>query len=160
MNEAEKDEATKRAGVTAPLNEEPFDEETIDEELDQPMNEAEPLVEEVIAEEVTLSPERDVPTQAGDEDEGLPFWGDGQAEDFRSRWTDIQTGFVDDPRRSVEQADELLETTIRSLTDNFGNRRSALRGEWERSKDLSTEDLRVTMKRYRSFLEGLLALEP
>lgn len=157
MNEADKDDGAQRARATAPVNEEPFEEETIDEPMDE---EEEPVVEEVIAEEVTMRPEPGARSQAGEEDDGVPFWGKGQIDDLRSRWTDIQTGFVDEPRKAVQQADQLLETTIQSLTDNFTNRRSALQRDWQRSNDLSTEDLRVAMKRYRSFLEGLLTLEP
>jgi hypothetical protein len=157
MNDADKDDGAQRARATAPVNEEPLEEETIDEPMDE---QEEPVIEEVIAEEVTLRQMPGARSQAGEEDDGVPFWGNGQVDDLRSQWTDIQTGFVDDPRKAVQQADQLLETTLHSLTDNFNNRRSALQRDWERNKDLSTEDLRVAMKRYRSFLEGLLTLEP
>jgi hypothetical protein len=37
-----------------------------------------------------------------------PLLATEDAEGFRARWTDIQTGFVDAPRQAVEQADALV----------------------------------------------------
>ena len=60
-------------------------------------------------------------------------------------------------------ADDLAGTvTLNSADGSIRTRRleGTLRRDWEGTGDLSTEDLRVSMKRYRSFLEGLLGLEP
>ncbi len=76
--------------------------------------------------------------------------------DFRSRWTDIQTGFVDEPRRAVEQADALVAEVIKRLANSFAEERSKLEGQWGRGDDVSTEDLRVSLRRYRSFFDRLL----
>ncbi len=77
---------------------------------------------------------------------------------MRSRWTEIQSEFVDEPRRSVEEADNLVATAIKRLADSFGDARSRLEGQWSRGGDVSTEDLRVALRRYRSFFDRLLTV--
>ena len=81
---------------------------------------------------------------------------ENEANDFRTRWTDIQTGFVDEPRRAVEQADALVAEVIKRLANSFAEERSKLEGQWGRGDDVSTEDLRVALRRYRSFFDRLL----
>ena len=44
-----------------------------------------------------------------------PLLAAEDAEGFRARWTDIQTGFVDAPRRAVEQADALVAELMQHL---------------------------------------------
>jgi len=88
-----------------------------------------------------------------------PLLEEGEAEEFRSRWQDIQTEFVDDPRHSVENADELVARVINSITENFASERTALEDQWNRGKEASTEDLRIAITRYRSFFNRLLTLE-
>lgn len=78
--------------------------------------------------------------------------------DLRSRWTDIQAGFVDEPRGSVEQADALVAGVMKRLAETFANERSKLDGQWSRGDDVSTEDLRVALQHYRSFFDRLLSL--
>jgi hypothetical protein len=81
---------------------------------------------------------------------------ENETNDFRTRWTDIQTGFVDEPRRAVEQADALVAEVIKRLASSFAEERSKLEGQWGRGDDVSTEDLRVSLRRYRSFFDRLL----
>jgi hypothetical protein len=81
---------------------------------------------------------------------------ENEANDFRTRWTDIQTGFVDEPRRAVEQADALVAEVIKRLANSFAEERSKLEGQWGRGDDVSTEDLRLSLRRYRSFFDRLL----
>ena len=78
--------------------------------------------------------------------------------EFNTRWTDIQTGFVDEPRRSVQQADALVQDVIKRIADSFGSERSQLEQQWDRGDQVSTEDLRVALQRYRSFFSRLLSL--
>jgi hypothetical protein len=87
-----------------------------------------------------------------------PLFAAGDAEGFRSRWTDIQAGFVDDPRHSVEQADGLVAEVIKNLADAFANERTGLEQRWQEGTDPSTEDLRVALRRYRSFFDRLLSM--
>jgi len=89
-------------------------------------------------------------------DAAATLFPEKEANDFRTRWTDIQTGFVDEPRRSVEQADALVAEVIKRLANSFAEERSKLEGQWGRGDDVSTEDLRVALRRYRSFFDRLL----
>ena len=82
-----------------------------------------------------------------DEDEGRHF---------RTRWTDIQAGFVDAPRAAVERADALVTETMKRMADMFAAERANLEAQWDRGKDVTTEDLRVALRRYRAFFDRLL----
>ena len=77
--------------------------------------------------------------------------------DLRRRWEEIQTRFVDDPRRAVEDADDLVAGVMKSLADGFAQAREQLEGQWSRGEDVSTEDLRIALQRYRSFFQRLLS---
>ena len=77
---------------------------------------------------------------------------------YRTQWESIQTGFVDQPRAAVEQADALVSQLVTRLTDVFGRERSALEGQWTKGENVSTEDLRVALTRYRSFFHRLLSM--
>jgi hypothetical protein len=91
-----------------------------------------------------------------EEEETTTLFPEKETTDFRTRWTEIQTGFVDEPRRAVEQADALVAEVIKRLADSFAEERSKLEGQWGRGDDVSTEDLRVSLRRYRSFFDRLL----
>ncbi len=80
-----------------------------------------------------------------------------QSSGYQSRWETIQTNFVDDPRRTVEEADELVAEVMRQLAESFAAERERLESQWGRGEDVSTEDLRVALQRYRSFFQRLLA---
>jgi hypothetical protein len=82
----------------------------------------------------------------------------GDLENLRARWREVQGDFVDEPRKAVEQANELVEGVIQKLTDVFSNERSKLEKEWGQGKDVSTEDLRQALRRYRSFFDRLLSV--
>ena len=86
-----------------------------------------------------------------------PLLGTEDAEGFRARWTDIQTGFVDAPRRAVEQADALVAELMQHLARTFADERGRLERHWDRGDDVPTDDLRDAFQRYRSFFERLLA---
>lgn len=78
--------------------------------------------------------------------------------DLRSRWTDVQAGFVDEPRASVEKADALVAEVMKHVAEKFANERSTLEGQWSRGDNVSTEDLRVALQHYRAFFDRLLML--
>lgn len=77
---------------------------------------------------------------------------------FQSRWDSIQTGFVDEPRQAVEQADTLVAEVMQRLAETFAQERAKLEGQWSRGDNVSTEDLRLALQRYRSFFTRLLAM--
>jgi hypothetical protein len=92
-------------------------------------------------------------------DEGpTPLFGDDELTGYRTRWSAIQTGFVDEPRKAVEEADTLVAELMKRLAEGFAHERTQLEGQWERSDQVSTEDLRIAMRRYRSFFERLLSI--
>jgi len=80
------------------------------------------------------------------------------SEDMRTRWETIQTGFVDDPRTSVQEADELVAMAIKKLSESFADERAKLEQEWSKGNDVSTENLRQALRRYRAFFHRLLAI--
>ncbi len=81
-----------------------------------------------------------------------------EAQDFRSKWEKIQVGFVDEPRKSVQDADGLVAAAIKRLAEVFAEERSKLEHEWDRGDSVSTEDLRIALRRYRSFFDRLLSI--
>jgi len=90
--------------------------------------------------------------------EPMPLFSESEMGDFRSQWGRIQTGFVDEPRRTVEDADKLVAAVMQRLAEGFANERSGLEKQWDNGDNVSTEDLRVALQRYRSFFDRLLKL--
>jgi len=88
----------------------------------------------------------------------MPLFSESEMGDFRSQWSKVQTGFVDEPRRTVEEADRLVAAVMQRLAEGFANERSGLEKQWESGDNVSTEDLRLALQRYRSFLDRLLKL--
>ena len=89
-------------------------------------------------------------------DNAPPLFSDFDIDDLRTRWSDVQAGFVDSPRRSVQQADELVAAVMQRLANGFAEERSSLEKQWDRGDNVSTEELRVALQRYRSFFARLL----
>jgi hypothetical protein len=93
-----------------------------------------------------------------DEPERGPLFSAEEAANLRSRWEAIQVGFVDEPRRSVQEADTLVAATMKRLAEQFAAERCNLEGQWDRGSEESTEDLRIALRRYRSFFGRLLSI--
>ena len=87
-----------------------------------------------------------------------PLFPENELEDLRIRWKEIQTGFVDEPRKAVEQADGLVASAMKRLAEVFAEERSGLEQQWDRGDSVSTEDLRVALQRYRTFFDRLLSV--
>lgn len=96
--------------------------------------------------------------EASNEEDFAALFENDEAEGFRTHWLEIQSRFVDDPSVAVKDADDLVADVIKNITRNFADKRMALESQWK-SGDVSTEDLRVAMKRYRSFFNRLLTLQ-
>lgn len=75
---------------------------------------------------------------------------------FLQRWKEIQATFVDEPRQAVEQADSLVAEVIQELARAFANERSKLEARWSGGGEVDTEELRLTLQRYRDFFHVLL----
>jgi hypothetical protein len=73
------------------------------------------------------------------------------------QWKDIQAAFVDEPRKAVQDADALVAELMQRLAQTFASQREQLESQWAGGDDVSTEDLRRSLRRYRSFFERLLA---
>ncbi|HEX3486535.1 MAG TPA: hypothetical protein VHT51_15860 [Micropepsaceae bacterium] len=83
---------------------------------------------------------------------------DEECNRLRHQWDDIQTSFVDEPRRAVEQADNLVAISMKRVAEMFADERAKLESQWDRSGNVSTEDLRLALQRYRSFFQRLLTI--
>jgi hypothetical protein len=73
------------------------------------------------------------------------------------QWEEIQAEFVDEPRKAVQEADALVAELMQRLAQMFANERQQLESQWAGGDDVSTEDLRRGLRRYRSFFERLLS---
>jgi non-ribosomal peptide synthetase component F len=80
------------------------------------------------------------------------------AAEFRNHWDQVQIGFVDDPRRAVQQADELVAQVMKSLATSFAEQRARLEAGLGKGEEVNTENLRMALRGYRSFFQRLLSL--
>ena len=102
----------------------------------------------------------DIRTGSGTRDTSntAPLFPNNELEELRTRWSEVQTAFVDEPRRAVEQADGLVASAMKRLAEVFAEERSNLEKQWDRGDNVSTEDLRIALQRYRSFFQRLLSI--
>jgi hypothetical protein len=112
-------------------------------------------VEEPPAEHTRVETAAPTPTRQPDT---TPLFDDAVTGELRERWTDVQSAFVDEPRTAVEQADALVADVMKRLASGFADERKSLEGQWSRGDDVSTEDLRLALQRYRSFFDRLLSV--
>lgn len=112
------------------------------------------ITDEVGAEPEAVPGERDESTQ---EPDSAPLLGAREAEGLRTRWQEIQQGFVDDPKQSVLAADGLVAEVMQLLATTFADHKQGLEGQWHRGEEVATEDLRLALRQYRSFFDRLLS---
>jgi len=96
--------------------------------------------------------------QVSKSEDSAPLFPNDELENLRGRWKEIQTAFVDEPRKAVEQADGLVASAMKRLAEMFAAERSKLEQQWDRGDSVSTEDLRVALQRYRTFFHRLLSV--
>jgi hypothetical protein len=96
------------------------------------------------------------PSPEGEPNE--PLLPPDDLEGYRRRWEEVQTQFVDEPRRAVEDADALVAEVMQDLAETFSSERTNLEQQWDRGDEADTEALRVTLQRYRSFFNRLLSM--
>jgi hypothetical protein len=82
---------------------------------------------------------------------------DGELQSITMRWKDIQAEFVDEPEQAVAEADALVAELMQRLAAMFATERADLEQRWAGGHEVTTEDLRQGLRRYRSFFERLLA---
>jgi len=111
----------------------------------------------LISEQPTIHP--DEAHGSRNELESTALFDDNVAEQFRTHWLEIQNLFVDNPNASVKDADELVTSLTEHIISAFSDERLILESQWDNGDQVSTEDLRLVLKRYRSFFNRLLALK-
>lgn len=132
---------------------------TLDTEGSPPQAEATPAAETAPPQpEVTPPPQLPASEPATDTTTDDSLFADDDRSGLRSRWDQLQAAFVDDPKQCVEKADDLVSEVVSQLTAGFSDARSRLEAQWSRGEEASTEDLRVTLTRYRDFFQRLLSV--
>jgi hypothetical protein len=137
----------------------PGETEPADEPMTHGRSESDDPEDDVLAERGTDSAQAQLQPSPADSPAGErgPLLPDDQTERFTTRWEEIQASFVDEPRESVAQADALVADLMQRLAAGFSAERERLEGQWDSGDDVSTEDLRVALTRYRSFFDRLLS---
>jgi hypothetical protein len=107
--------------------------------------------------EQVQAPASSAGTAGSASDVNEPLLATELTETFQRRWEEVQTRFVDEPRGAVEDADGLVAKLMQQLAEGFAQERERLEAQWGRGEDISTEDLRVALQRYRSFFQRLLS---
>ena len=93
----------------------------------------------------------------GDQEMQAALFSETDTGALSQQWESVQASFVDEPRQAVQRADQLVSDTISRLTETFARERGRLEQQWSSGDDVSTEDLRVALQRYRSFFQRLLS---
>jgi hypothetical protein len=128
------------------------------ESLDETESRRDDLRNEAVRSGISQAGAHVTATAVAMEQESGPLFSGDEADDLRRRWDAIQVGFVDEPRRAVEQADNLVAGTMKRLAEIFAQERTKLEGQWNEGENVSTEDLRQALRRYRSFFSRLLSV--
>lgn len=125
---------------------------------DKPQSQEQLHTDQLVA--TRTAPQQPVPRKPADSPSSEPtrLFAGSEAERFRDRWVTIQAGFVDEPRRSVEQADTLVAEVTQRIAQVFADERSQLEKQWDVEGDIDTEQLRVALRRYRLFFDRLLSM--
>jgi hypothetical protein len=92
------------------------------------------------------------------DDQGVSVLDPTASERLRNRWQEVQAGFVDEPRQSVTEADQLVGEVLDEVSRVFRDQRSELEAEWSGNAEPGTEELRQALRRYREFFDRLLSL--
>jgi hypothetical protein len=92
----------------------------------------------------------------GDEERAALVTRD-RAESYSARWDSVKGEFVDEPRRAVADADALVGELLDELQELFKQQRTQIEQGLD-ADETSTEDLRLALRRYRSFFDRLLSI--
>jgi hypothetical protein len=98
------------------------------------------------------------PPKTQPEGDASPLLVEKDRQELQRRWDQIQTAFVDQPQNAVHEADALVSSAIDRLSKGFADARSKLEQQWDKGDNVSTEDLRVALQRYRSFFQRMLSI--
>lgn len=95
-------------------------------------------------------------TGGGASDELPALFPANEASSFLDRWGEVQSRFVDDPKRAVQDGDALVAEVMQTLAASFARHKADLEGQWN-TGDAATDDLRQAFQRYRAFFQRLLS---
>ena len=123
-----------------------------------PMSESEPLERAENAETAEHNMVAKADPVVNNTADATPLFPNNELKGLRNQWNSVQGAFVDEPRRAVEQADGLVASAMKRLAEVFAEERSKLEQQWDRGDNVSTEDLRIALQRYRSFFHRLLSI--
>jgi hypothetical protein len=98
------------------------------------------------------------PTEHGPAAETPSFLTGTDLETVTRRWHEIQAAFVDTPRQAVQDADGIVADLLKRMSEMFATEHHDLASCWHREGQISTEDLRICLQRYRAFLQRLLSV--
>lgn len=113
---------------------------------------------EAAGDALARAPEQTATRGSSEEERTAALFASNESNELRARWDSIQVGFVDEPRKAVEDADALVSATMKRLSEIFANERQTLEQQWDRRENISTEDFRVALQKYRSFFARLLSV--
>jgi hypothetical protein len=133
-------------------------EDTHDEEMHIEDTHVDEMHTETASNEESMQTHEQAPRSDFRAGEAFAWLRDDECDELQSRWDAIQLEFVDDPRASVERADALINDAFERIQQEFANRRSSLNEQWNNHQDVSTEDLRIALQSYRTFINRLLSL--
>lgn len=97
-------------------------------------------------------------SSSGSGQQHMALFPNDELQNYRTRWDKVQTSFVDEPRKAVEDADSLVANVVKRLAEQFASERANLEKQWDKGGDVSTEDLRQGLRRYRAFFDRLLSV--
>lgn len=112
------------------------------------------LPAEALEQPASPQPERKVEIE--DEEAPMLLIPEEDARKLRDGWKLLQATFVDSPQEAVEKADALVKELLDRVSEGFENERRKLEEQWSRGDQVSTEDMRLALKRYRAVFERLL----
>ena len=157
MNELRNNQELTTADIANPQRGREYRSAVIDERP-IPTESATPVTQNTDERSIS-SPSQDAPVaQKKEEMADGPLFREEELQRFRSRWDQVQGSFVDEPRLAVEQADGLVANMVKRLAEEFSTARADLEKQWDTGGDVSTEELRQVLRRYRSFFNRLLPI--
>jgi hypothetical protein len=120
--------------------------------------EAEPRIDAPVAaatEPVAAGAEASAPGKAGATP--IALWSSDAADRLHSQWRDLQVQFFEDPEVAVAGAKSLVSGAVRELADTLLAAQDEL-DPYRDAERVDTEAMRLAMRRYREFLDRVLAL--
>ncbi|REF35455.1 hypothetical protein [Thermasporomyces composti] len=78
-------------------------------------------------------------------------------EELQHRWLVTQAQLLDDPRDAVREAGLLIGDAMQFVTSTFSEHRDRIEREWKNNENLSTDELRMIMRRYRNLFQYVLS---